>query len=155
MNFTQVFNSKAIVFDMESDDKDEAFEELVQKLIELYPRVSRTQVLDGLLAREAQMSTGIMHGIAVPHTDCDGIDNTVGVIGLSFKGIDYESLDGSAVNLIFMLLSPKGHTEEHLQALGMLATVLQSKDFLKELMEQKSVSDFYNKICDFCSEPKQ
>ena len=89
----QVFSLESIKVDLQSDNKDEVFEELVEKLLEVCPGLDRNKVLDALIEREQKMSTGIFPGIAVPHARTDMVDRVHGVIGISKKGIDYDSLD--------------------------------------------------------------
>ena len=95
----QIFSPEAISVNLQSESKDEVFEELVEKLVEVYSGLDRTKVLNALLEREQKMSTGIFPGIAVPHARTDMVDKVCGVIGVSKKGIDYDSLDKKPVHL--------------------------------------------------------
>ena len=70
----QVFNPKTICVNLESEEKEEVFEELVEKLIELKPNLNRQNILSAIYERENLMSTGIKEGIAVPHGKTDEID---------------------------------------------------------------------------------
>ena len=93
MTLAEVFNPNIIKGGLESDDKDELFEEMVQVIIDSYSSLSREKLLLALEQREALMSTGIIHDVAVPHGKTDGVKNILGCIGISKKGIDYDSLD--------------------------------------------------------------
>jgi len=88
-----VFNPKAIKINIESENKDELFEELVEELVAVHSGIDRRKVLGAIRSREALMSTGIMRGIAIPHGKTDAVSGVKGVIGISKKGIDYDSLD--------------------------------------------------------------
>jgi PTS system nitrogen regulatory IIA component len=132
MLLQQAFSPTRIKIGLESGYKDELFEELV----DLFARESsssspfpRDATLMALNEREVKMSTGIVKGIALPHARVDGIPGLTGAIGISPKGMDYDSLDGSPVYLVFMLLSPPGGSELHLQALKSLARLLENPDF--------------------------
>ena len=70
----QIFSPEAICVNLQSESKDEVFEELVEKLVEVYSGLDRTKVLNALLEREQKMSTGIFPGIAVPHARTDMVD---------------------------------------------------------------------------------
>ena len=115
MTLADVFNPNIIKVGLESDDKDELFEEMVQVIIDSDSSLSREKLLLALEQREALMSTGIIHDVAVPHGKTDAVKNIVGCIGVSKKGIDYESLDDSPVHLVFMLIYPNEFVETRLQ----------------------------------------
>jgi len=70
----QVFSPESVAIDLQSDSKDEVFEELVEKIVEVYPDLDRAKVLQALIEREQKMSTGIFPGIAVPHARTDMVD---------------------------------------------------------------------------------
>ena len=95
------------------------------------------------------MSTGMKHGIAIPHGKTDEIDEVVGVLGISRKGIDYDALDNKPVYLVFLLLSSKSNAEFHLRVLRHLSTVIETSGFTSELMEQKTAEDAYQVICKY------
>ncbi len=135
MVLEQVFSPETVILNLESTEKDELFEEMVEVLVSVQPEINREQALLALREREAKMSTGIMHGIAVPHGNCPSAKDVVGAIGISRRGIDYESLDKSPVHLVFMLLCNPDSTELHLTVLRDLAAVLQNPAVVKELME--------------------
>jgi len=145
----QVFNPKTICVNLESEEKEEVFEELVEKLIELKPNLNRQNILSAIYERENLMSTGIKEGIAVPHGKTDEIDEVVGVLGISRKGIDYDALDNKPVYLVFLLLSSKSNAEFHLRVLRHLSTVIETSGFTSELMEQKTAEDAYQVICKY------
>ena len=148
----QVFSPKAIVAELESEDKDEVFEELVESMMSVQPNLNRESALTALRERESKMSTGIIHGIAVPHGITDSVSGIQGAIGISHKGIDYDALDNEPVNLVFMLLIAPDERERHLQVLKTLSSVLQNADFIKTLLEKKTSQEVYDAICAFESE---
>lgn len=101
-----IFSPSLIKVDLESEDKNEVFEELVEVFVANNPHVSRLDLLDAIRAREDKQSTGIMRGIAIPHGQLDSISSVKGVIGISRNGIEYDSLDREPVHLVFMLFHP-------------------------------------------------
>ncbi|MDR1127657.1 MAG: PTS sugar transporter subunit IIA, partial [Treponema sp.] len=119
-----------------ADDKDEAFEELVDVFCSRRNLNKRSEILESLHKREKLMSTGIQKGIAIPHGKIDSLDDLYGVMGISRKGIDYEALDGESVHLLFMILVPK-NSEKHLRVLQRLAELLSNPQFYKDLITQK------------------
>lgn len=135
---------KNIKMNMESAEKDEAFEELVEMALEVQPGIGRQDALDALIAREATMSTGIIPGIAVPHAMCVSVKNTAVVIGISRGGIEYDALDGKPVHFVVMLLFEQGNTQVHLEVMKDVAALLQRKDFYKTAMSQTTAQG----LCD-------
>lgn len=145
----QVFNPKTICVNLESEEKEEVFEELVEKVVALKPNLNRQNILNAILERESLMSTGIKEGIAVPHGKLDEIDEVMGVVGISKSGIDYEALDNKPVHLVFLLLSSKNNAEFHLRVLRHLSTVIEANGFVAELMEQTDADGVYQIICKY------
>ncbi len=134
MSLRQVFPVERIKIDLESEDKEELFEELVDAYASAGAKLAdRPSILKALKDREALMSTGIMNGIAIPHAKTPSVDGVRGVIGVSRKGVDYDALDGEPVYLVFLLLSSPETSELHLQTLKKLATLLKNDDFKRDL----------------------
>ncbi|HBK58948.1 MAG TPA: PTS sugar transporter subunit IIA [Spirochaetaceae bacterium] len=152
MILQKAFNPATIKIGLESEDKAEVLEELTDLLSKNYLQgqtFPREAVLEALWAREKKMSTGIYKGIAVPHATVEGIDTLRGVLGISKKGIDYESLDGSPVYLVFLLVSPPGEAEQHLNALKKIALLIQDPLFLENVLEASTPQKVYSIIQEF------
>ena len=141
----QVFSPKTIITNLESEDKDEVFEELVESIVSVQPQLNRSAAVNALQERESKMSTGIIHAVAVPHGIVDSVSGIVGAVGISRSGIDYEA----PVNLIFMLLISPEEREKHLQVLSSLCKVLQNPDFVNEVIGKQSSQEVYDFLCSF------
>jgi len=135
-----------IKVDMEAEDKDEAFEELVDYYCQADDSSAFDDILQAIIAREAKMSTGIHKGIAVPHGKTSAVDTMRGVLGISRKGIQYDSLDGEPVYLLFMIISPMEDSERHLRLLKHLAELMEMPQFQNELQSQKDPQSAYKVI---------
>ncbi len=144
-----VFNPRAIKINLESESKDEVFEELVEELVAVQNGMDRRKVLGAIRSRESLMSTGIMHGIAIPHGKTDAVSGVKGVIGISRSGISYDSLDKAPVHLIFLLVSSPDESECHLQALKRLALVLEDPSFFESLLAQQTPQGVYDTLCKY------
>ncbi len=144
MILQRVFSPKSIVLDLQSQDKDELFEEMLQAALTMQPDINRDEVVEALQVREAKMTTGILPQIAVPHCSIDTVRGIVGSLGISRRGIDYGSLDGKPVHYVFMMLCSASEDALHLEALKDLATALKNPLFIKELSEKKSAEDVYD-----------
>lgn len=135
MLLQDVFAPRSVKIGLESEDKDELFEELVEVLAlnggRSFPRQA---VLAAIREREGKMSTGIKKGIALPHGKAQGLEGLWGAIGVSREGVDYDALDGQPVYLVFMLVSSPKDSELHLNALKRLARLLDDPGFYTELV---------------------
>jgi len=145
----QVFNPKTITVNLKSELKDDVFNELIEALISFHPELNRAQALQAVQEREAKMSTGIMKGIAVPHGKLRAVKGVIGAVGISKQGIDYDALDKSPVNLVFMLLTDPDDSEYHLTVLKRLSQVLDSPAFVSAVMEKSTAQDVYDTLCKF------
>ncbi|MDR0410551.1 MAG: PTS sugar transporter subunit IIA [Treponema sp.] len=139
MLLNETFPPDLIKIDLDADDKEEAFEELIDVFCSRRNFSGRGEIFESLYKRENLMSTGIQKGIAIPHGKIDSLDDLYGVIGISRKGIDYEALDGEPVHLLFMILVPK-NSEKHLRVLQRLAELLSNPQFYKDLTMQKDAT---------------
>lgn len=149
MILQQIFSEKNVFCNLESTDKDELFEEMVQHLVTLYPSIDRSKALDALIKREEVMTTGIMPSVAVPHGVMDDLPKTIALVGFSKKGIDYASLDGRPVHCVFMFFFCDSETDVHLKALKDLACLLQNHEFFDSLKDISSPQGFINLISKF------
>lgn len=93
---------------------------------------------EGILAREAQTSTGLGDGIAMPHAKNAAVKEATVLFAKSNKGVDYEALDGQPTYLFFMIAAPEGANDTHLQALAALSRLLVDPDFVAKLKEADS-----------------
>jgi PTS system fructose-specific IIC component/PTS system nitrogen regulatory IIA component len=132
-----LFPPEFIKVDLEAEDKDEAFEELVDHYCQADHVNTREEILKALREREAKMSTGIQKGIAIPHGKTSVVDSIRGVIGISRKGVDYDSLDGEPVYLLFMMIAPLTDSEIQLRVLKRMAELLENPQFYIDLQSQR------------------
>jgi len=137
MFLQDVFSPDFIKVNLEAEDKEEVFEEMVDHLCQVRGSNIREELLTALKEREAKMSTGIRKGIAIPHGSTNAVDDVCGVLGISSKGIDYDALDGQPVYLLFMIIGRHEDTETHLRVLKRVAEILENPEFSIELQSQK------------------
>lgn len=106
---------------------------MVAKLYEV-GRISDIAVYkEGILAREAQTSTGLGDGIAMPHAKNQAVNEATVLFAKSKTGVDYEALDGQPTYLFFMIAAPEGANDTHLQALAALSRLLIDPEFVEKL----------------------
>jgi PTS system fructose-specific IIC component/PTS system nitrogen regulatory IIA component len=146
MLLQNVFLPEFIKIDMDAEYKKEAFEELVKYYCQADNSKSHDEILSAITEREAKMSTGIRKGVAVPHGKTKAVKSIRGVLGISKKGINYDTLDGEPVYLIFLIISPLGDSEKHLRFLKHLAELMEIQQFQTELRAQKDTQSVYKII---------
>ena len=134
-----LFTPEFILADLQAEDKEEVFEEMVDRFCQTIKSDAREEILEALRQREMKMSTGIQKGIAIHHGKTNAVDKVCGILGISRKGIDYEALDGNPVYLVFLVLGPVGDSEKHLKVLQRMAELLANPQFFSDIAAQKDV----------------
>jgi PTS system fructose-specific IIC component/PTS system nitrogen regulatory IIA component len=138
MIISELFKPEFIKIGLEAEDKDEAFEELVDAFCQASRLNIREEMLEAIREREQKMSTGVHKGIAIPHGKTAAVDKIHGILGISRQGVDYDALDGQPVYLLFMVLIPQAETEMHLRILKRLAELLEDAQFFTDLAAQNT-----------------
>lgn len=105
--------------------------------------VAEREVFDVILQRERLGSTGVGHGIAIPHGKLASIDTIVGVFARLENAVDFEALDDQPVDLVFLLLAPEGAGADHLKALSRIARVLRDPELVAKLRATDSDTAIY------------
>lgn len=143
MLLTHVFHPNTIKTPLESVDKGELFEEMVDMYVRHDSSIDRNTILNALWARENKMSTAIRDGIALPHARIPSLNEPRGIIGVSKNGIRYDEDSNSLIYFVFMLLSTPGASDLHLSILSSINILLGNPEFLHGLLEQSSSAGIY------------
>jgi nitrogen PTS system EIIA component len=98
-------------------------------------------IVKAILKREELGSTGIGRGVAVPHTKHASVERLIGTVAVSREGVDFNSLDGEKVQLVFLLVSPPDRPGDHLRALENISRQLRNDTFCRFLKQAKSADD--------------
>lgn len=148
MRITDLLKKESIALGVRVDSKEAAIDYLVN-LMDKSGRLSdREGYRKGILAREALGSTAVGDGIAIPHAKVAAV-NEPGLAAMVVpEGVDYDSFDGSPVNLLFMIAAPDGEADAHLEALSKLSMVLMDPDFKNSLVKAKTADEFLKLIND-------
>jgi mannitol/fructose-specific phosphotransferase system IIA component (Ntr-type) len=124
MKFVDFVNRNAIRTNVEADTKEEVIRAMASSLLELG-------------------STGIGRGVAVPHTKHASVHELVGAVAVSDQGVDFDSLDGEKVHLLFLLISPPDRPGDHLRALENISRQLRDDTFCRFLKQSKEPADVW------------
>ena len=127
-----LLSPKSVLAPLRVTTKKQVLQELAAKAAEL-TNLSELDIMDTLVQRERLGSTGVGNGIAIPHGKLSTISKVVGVFAKMERPIDFESLDGEPVDLIFLLLAPEDAGADHLKALARVARVLRDPQVAKKL----------------------
>jgi mannitol/fructose-specific phosphotransferase system IIA component (Ntr-type) len=125
MPLSDIFGGELIRLDLESKNRDEVLEELIEIIAGQRPEYDSQEMLDAVLSRENRMNTAILPGIAVPHGYCRTVSGITGALGLSRSGIDYGG--EGPVHSVFMLLMDEASREQHLRVLSRLLELFNSE----------------------------
>lgn len=123
MKIIDFLSPELVIPRLRSETKEELFEEMIQVLVDAGKIQDRAAALDAIVAREAKLSTGVNHGLAIPHTAVPGVKGLVMALGVSEAGIAYDSLDGKPVHIVVMILSEPGNPGPVIQALAAVCRV--------------------------------
>ena len=99
-----------------------------------------------LTDREKLGSTGMGHGVALPHARCALTDHAIGAMLKLDEGVDFDSPDSQPTDLVFALMVPEQHTEEHLQILAHLASLFSDEDFCQAMRDTADAEEIYNNL---------
>ena len=138
MKIQDLLNKKVMLFDLQATTKEAAIDEMINSLVDNGVVTDFDVFKSGIMAREAQTSTGLGDGIAMPHSKNAAVKEATVLFAKSNKGVDYESVDGPPTNLFFMIAVPEGANDIHLAALAELSKYLMQDDFADRLRQVTS-----------------
>ena len=135
MKIQDVLNKNVMLFDLQATDKEGVINEMVQSLVDNSVVTDFDTFKTGIMNREAQTSTGLGDGIAMPHSKNEAVKEATVLFAKSNKGVDYASLDGQPTDLFFMIAAPEGANDTHLAALAELSKYLMKPGFADKLRQ--------------------
>jgi PTS system nitrogen regulatory IIA component len=141
MNLKTVLTIETINPHLKGTSKEEIINELLDILVTANKIPDRTAAYNAVMDRERKMSTGMKHGIAIPHGKSPTIQDLVACIGISDKPVDFDSLDHEPCRIFIMTLSPVEKTGPHLQFLAEISLLFKSAEKRNEILVAKSAED--------------
>ena len=135
MKIQDVLNKNVMLFDLQATDKEGVINEMIQSLVDNGVVTDFDTFKAGIMNREAQTSTGLGDGIAMPHSKNEAVKEATVLFAKSNKSVDYASLDGQPTDLFFMIAAPEGANDTHLAALAELSKYLMKPGFADKLRQ--------------------
>jgi PTS system nitrogen regulatory IIA component len=134
MNLKTVLTKDTICLNLKGTTKEEIVNELLDILAAAKKIDDREAAYAAIMERERKMSTGMKHGIAIPHGKSPTINNLVACIGVSDTAVDFDSLDHEPCRIFIMTLSPQEKTGPHLQFLAEISLLFKSSEKRREIL---------------------
>ncbi|MDA5413152.1 PTS fructose transporter subunit IIABC [Streptococcus thermophilus] len=141
MKIQDLLNKKVMLLDLQATTKEAAIDEMINSLVDNGVVTDFDVFKSGIMAREAQTSTGLGDGIAMPHSKNAAVKEATVLFAKSNKGVDYESFDGQPTDLFFMIAAPEGANDIHLAALAELSKYLMQDGFADRLRQVTSADE--------------
>jgi fructose-specific phosphotransferase system IIA component len=151
MKLSELFGDDNIAVGVEPADKETLLESIVADLDAKGFIKDRQQVVRDVIDREKVMSTGIGHGVAIPHAYTDGVEKLVAGFYRTDGRVDFEALDENGVDLFFIILGPKESRRNHIKVLAKISRLLNHEDFredLRKAADVKAVQNVFKKFGD-------
>ena len=141
------FREDLFLPDLKAKDKASLLEEMAEPLLALELIKNKRVILETLKKRETLGSTGIGHGVAIPHCRTLSVSDVQLVVGLSADGVEYDALDGKPVHLFFLIVAPPQEKSNlYLPILGKLVELLRDEDLRRRLQSIKTFEEFINAL---------
>ena len=148
MRITDLLDARSILLDASPKSKSEALDQIVDLMVKSEKINDKEAYRKQVYAREEESTTGIGEGIAIPHGKCNAVTKP-GLAAMVVKdGVDFDSLDGEPVTLMFLIAAPNTEDNIHLDVLSKLSVLLMNEEFTESLRNAKTVEEFMNIIND-------
>ena len=144
MKMSDLVNKHLVLAHLRSRTKEEVVSEIVDQIHACRKIENKRQIINKILEREKQGSTGIGNGVAIPHARIEGLKEVVFFVGISRRGINFSSADGEPVHLIVFFLTPLLESSLHLKVLSMVAAIVNDKVFVGQLMQCSTNDELYH-----------
>lgn len=141
MRLRDLLDESVVKVDLNSLEKEECFEEMIDLLVRAGRLSDRAGALEAVRQREAQGTTGIGQGVAIPHGKHPSVPALTAALGVSKSGIAFDSIDGAKVHLVFLLLARNDDPGPHVRALAEIARLIQTPGFYRKLAGARSAKE--------------
>ena len=149
MRIAELLGKDTIKLNLKANSKMEVLDQLVDVLYDAGRLNDKELYKEEILKRESLSSTGIGEGIGIPHGKTSAVKKASLALGIFKDGIDFDSLDGAPVNIVFMIAAPEGANNEHLETLSRLSVLLMNPEFKEGLLSSKVPEDVFSLLDKF------
>lgn len=149
MKLTDIVAADRVASGLTFTSKKKALEDLAKLLAKGAKGVDANDILNSLTSREKLGSTGLGHGVAIPHGRLNGVDGSVGAFMRLKNALEYDAHDGQPVDLVFGLLVPSNATEAHLKHLAAIAEMFSDEGFCKKMRAATDDAALYALLAEF------
>lgn len=146
MELSKLLTPDRIRIPLQAGDKMAVITELIDLLAERGALLNRDAALESVLKREAERTTGIGYGLAIPHGKSDGCDRLVMAAGKPATPVDFQSLDDRPVTFVVLLVSPPDQTGPHIQALAKISRLMNIEEFRSAVDRAATAEQLYTAI---------
>ena len=144
MRLTEILQPDCVKIPLAATSRQAAIYELVDLLADKAGIQGREQLKEAVWARETTRTTGIGHGIAIPHGKSTGCSKLSIAIGITAQPIDFGAIDGKPVQLIILLASPPDQTGPHIQALARISRLMTMDEFRERIYAAQTAEEIHN-----------
>ncbi|MEX2353250.1 MAG: PTS sugar transporter subunit IIA [Gammaproteobacteria bacterium] len=144
MEISEILSPDRVECNVEINSKKAALEHLAGLIASADPEITQSEVFESLIAREKLGSTGLGHGIGLPHGRRKGGARTIAAFIKIDTGVQYDAIDQKPVDLFFALLVPEESTEEHLNILSRLAQMFSNNELVGNIRSCETVDCIYD-----------
>lgn len=141
MKLTEYITPRHVKIGLEGAGKADVVEELVGVLVDTGDVTDADTICDAVMKREAEGSTGLEKGVAIPHAKSDAVKRLSIVVGISRDGIEFDSQDGKPSHIFFLMVAPTSESGPHVQAIAKIVKMIKFDRFRDRLVKAKKPQD--------------
>ena len=141
MKITDLLDESSIILNLEASSKEDALNKVINLMNETGNLNNKEEYAELVFNREKEGTTGVGDGIAIPHGKGKSVKTANLVAAVVPNGVNFDSLDGEDVKLIFLIAAPEGNNNLHLEVLSTLSSLLMNKEFKEKLINSKSTKE--------------
>lgn len=135
MTLTSLLDRKTTLTRLEVSDKEELLNRMVELLSDRVSEEQLGRIRTAVLQREEIMSTGVGKGLAIPHGKASGLEESYASFALLNEPIEFDSIDGEPVRIVFMLVGPESRNSMHIKLLSRISRLMNNDGFREKLLE--------------------
>jgi len=141
LSIATLLSPDQVLLDIDASGKLDAINSVISVLSDNADVVDMDRLTKDIVEREYVMSTGVGYGLALPHAKSQGVSATVAALGITNKPIEFNSIDGEPVRLIFLLAGPASESSKHIRILSRVSRLMSRETFRRKLLECEGVPD--------------